>query len=681
MKNKLQRILAERKYDFLDELKDPQLWEVVPQDERKQVAMDLTMHGDEVLDEGNDALATELFDIAKQIAPDDSVIIHRQALAYASNNLHQGSLEISCSLLDQAAGLSPEDSDIWHTWGTVLIGLATLRQDPNILYEADQKFLKADSLATTPDTDLWWDWGFCWYEIGRQSGEAVDFHKALGKFKIADELGLDNEEFWNDYGNVLVELARLLGQYEILFEGIKRFEQAVACNPEYTEGWHNAGNCFQHLFEQTKDQSHFEKASECFEKASEIDEEDFLIWMQWGQLLATQGKFQHDPSLISEGIEKLEEAKYHAPDHPEVLSSLGEMFILLGVATENLDLLVEAERAIARSLELVSDDPNVWCLYGQCYSELGHYFDDEEYYLKALEKYHHGLSLDSKHPLLWYGLAMSYYAAGKLREDRGFIEKATRFYSRVLEFGDQHFAPFWHDWGQAFFKLAEMTLERSHVEAAIEKFRIAMNEMNTYELEPSLLYHYGCALHMLGEIDDETVHYEKAVQAFAKTLQLSPRFTKARRHLAVTLAHLGELLSDVDCFNKAIEQFHVAIHQDPEDEIAWNECGLAMLELAQLFYEPARPERSQNLYAQAENKLCQAVALGWAPALYNLACLHSLTHNYPAAIHYMERADSNGVLPDLEDLMHDEWLEDLRSTKQFQTFLSHMSTKQSESPE
>jgi len=44
-------------------------------------------------------------------------------------------------------------------------------------------------------------------------------------------------------------------------------------------------------------------------------------------------------------------------------------------------------------------------------------------------------------------------------------------------------------------------------------------------------------------------------------------------------------------------------------------------------------------------------------------------------MHFLEKAEQAGALPSLDDMLHDEWLENLVETPSFRHFISHISSK------
>lgn len=222
-------------------------------------------------------------------------------------------------------------------------------------------------------------------------------------------------------------------------------------------------------------------------------------------------------------------------------------------------------------------------------------------------------------------------------------------------------------------KVAEVNDREALVEEAIEKFEktIAIAE----RVEPEWLYNYGCAFDFLGDLTGEPEHYEKAIQLLIKVLELDPDYLPAIYNIALAFSHLGETVPDIDCLYRACEYFQQLLQKEPEDDLAWNDWGTTLVHLALLLYDPSLPEQSQELYAQSEEKFLQSVRLGCNSALYNLACIHSLNSNLDLAMQYIQRAADQNALPPVDDLLQDEWLENLRQTSEFRGFLTKLANR------
>ena len=341
-------------------------------------------------------------------------------------------------------------------------------------------------------------------------------------------------------------------------------------------------------------------------------------------------------------------------------------------------MLRDAESKIGLVLKAIPQQPEAWYIYGLCLSEFGRYFSADEYYFQAIDKFQRGLELKSSHPLLMHGMALAYYAIGELKGERQAIEASIRFFGQAAEQGGRLCSQFLSDWGVALMKLGEITSERSFIEEAAAKFEEAISSrldaLDGEEIELEWLYNYGCAMDFLGDFYDESIYYEKAVQVLTHVLKLDPDYIHARYNLALALSHIGELNADVDSFHCAIEQFEAVVLHDPEDEVAWNDYGISLLNLATLTADPVHSEKAQDFFDEAEVKLQHAAALGNLYAYYSLACLYALTNNAAAAIHYLEKAEQCDALPFFDDVIHDEWLDGLRDQPAYRRFISAFRT-------
>jgi tetratricopeptide (TPR) repeat protein len=535
-------------------------------------------------------------------------------------------------------------------------------------------------MGAQPDEHLMWHWGTCWYNIGKFSGEAVDFHQAQEKYRVAAALGCETGEFHNDYANSLVDLSCLIGRKDLLVEAAEHYSKTTTLNPKHYESWINLGCTYQRLYDLGGPYENFLKADECFEHATELKPDESLAWFRWAVLYSSLGKTTRDIERLYASLDKYEKADEHEPDCSPIALRWGEALMFYGAFTENLEILRAAEAKIIAAVNQSPEQAEAWFVYGTCLNEFGRYFNSEEYYQQAIEKFQYGLSLSPNNFHLHHGIALAHFAIGEINDDVAMIEKSVKFCSRAVELGGQNNPHFLSDWGVALMKLGEMTVDKVQIEAASEKFEQAiarrLESSQGEEVEIEWLYNYGCAMDFLGDFHEDAVYYERAVQVLSHVVSLDPEYTHARYNLALALSHLGELNADVDTFNKAVDLFHELVQQDPEDEMAWNDYGLTLLNLAVLIHDPVHSLEGHKLFEQAEAKLLQAVALGNIAAFYNLACCYALTGNPTASIHYLERAEQCDALPIAEDVLHDEWLDSLRNQPAYRQLISRLLNNQ-----
>lgn len=694
----LKAMLAANAFDKLTPFKEPAEWEAMTHDERELLGILFVKQGEHQLQQG-DSKVLESFELASKVAPHSPTIFYRQALIYASQGENIRCLKAADEALKKSVELDPSFVSAWHCWGNILLRIGYFYENMDHFIEADEKFAKAESLSKASKqryTDsLYWHWGVCLYNLGKYSGEAVDFHRALEKFRLAEH-EIDAPEFHFDFGHALADLATLIGRQELLLEAIDQYEKGTNLSPMSHEGWLCLACAYQRLFNFASSRKHFlklnlwreyfAKSDECFENAAEKNFDDPIIWMKWGELHLAAGRVARDPDQLTLAIEKFKNADFLETDNPYIMVRWGEALMLSASINESLEMLREAESKIVAALKPLAKECEAWYLYGLLMCEFGRYFACKDYYLKATEKFECGLQFKDAYPPLLQGMAMAYFSAGELSGDVKLVEKAIGCYARAAELCERVSAQFLSDWGVAQMKLGEMTNDPSHVEQAAAKFETAIldkmessGRLDSFEgddLELEWLYNYGCALDFLGDFNDEPVYYEKSVRALSHVLKLDPDYIHARYNLALALSHLGEINADADCFHQATEQFQMVIEHDPEDEMAWNDYALAFLHLGLLLNDPLHKENTRYYFDQAEHRLFHSISLGNIHAYYNLACLYALTERPVEAIYFLQKAEQADALPPADDVIHDEWLDALRDQPEYRLLIARQLNKQ-----
>lgn len=687
----LKEIASTQAFERLAPFRDDQTWQGMADEERELLATLFVLQGEEQLSRGEESVL-QTFALASRIAPQNASLYIRQGLALAGRSSHGHCLHLASQAFEKAIALQPLDFQSWFEWALVKVKLGVLYKDHGYLKEADHCFQKAEGLLQGHEEkgQFYWRWGICWMALSKLSGEACDLRIAIDKMRMAEELGVDESKFWTDFGILLLELSYLFQSQPLMNESLACFQKSVRKNSDCYEGWLGLATVSQQLYQVTAERSLFVQANEAFRHASQVSRGSLELWLRWGQLLLAYGKLHRDLETLKLAVDKYDKAHSYAPDHPIVLSGWAEAQMLVGSYSERLDLLREAQRKTLRCVELMSDNSRMWYLTGACLNELGRYFDDESYYLQAIEKFKYGLTFKQDDALLWYGLAQAHYALGSRREEISLVEHALSCCQRVVVCGGSGMPQFYCDWGVALMTLAEMTGEKQHVEAAIEKFEQAIayqvkgieeDVAGNEGLDVEWLYHYGCAYDYLGDFSDDPQHYEKAVQVLSQVVLMNPELYQARFSLAIALTHLGDVVHDVDCLQKAIELFESLSAEELEDETVWTEWGVALMTLAQLMHDSSRPGATIPLLEQADVKLHQAVALGGTVAYYQLACLCSLTGQFPIALDYLQRAAACRALPSIEEMKHDAWLEGLRHTEGYRHWMHQLSANSSHEDE
>jgi len=678
-KEELENILKNKSYMELESWIDPELWKEMAKDEKELLAFLFNKQGENLLKE-EDRDAFENFKRASKLAPRNIQIHFEQALAFAKQGENSLCLRTAIKSLKKVVKLDPDFFDGWVLWAQVLLSFGMLSHDIEMLHEANIKFLKAENLSQNASSvkigHLYRHWGICWYNIGKNSGEAVDFQNAIEKYTLAIKHGLDTPMLWNDYGNSLMEFGILIGKKEHCMEAIALYERATKEDPEYFAPWLNLASSLELMFSATGNPEKFTQSYNAFYQAAKLNADVPPVWVLWGRLLRRYGSAYRDLDKLEESIEKFEVADMLDPDNPGILAYWAEGYLQYGSQAEDLESLHKSEEKITRSLKLQRDNPHAWCLYGNYFVELGRYYSESKYYHRAIKKFKSGLSIDERSPELWYGMAVAHFALGNDPEDASLIQQAAQYCHQAIECGEGSNARFWNDYGLCYFRLAEMTNEKHYLESALDRFEQAVDldakQRSVDNLSAEYLHNLGCALDYMGDFESDQAYYEYAIQLFLKALKMDPSFHHIHYNLGLSLTHYAELTSDVNALHKAIEHFQIRIDHDYEDDNTLNEWGITLIQLAHVAQNSSKSQETHLYYEEAEQKFMQALSLGNTEVNYNLACLYSLSGNYKASFHHLEKAQKTGDLPKIDELLQDEWLEGVRQTTKFRQFLEHL---------
>jgi tetratricopeptide (TPR) repeat protein len=584
---------------------------------------------------------------------------------YGSDEGQEEVLLMASKKLKKAHLLDPNDGEILHAWGNTLALLGERYDETPFFLEAKNKYEKA--LGLVPSSQLFWDYGAIWYYLGVHSEEAVDLQKSLNAYERALEEEADlPAEFWVDYGASALLLALKVPQTHHIVKAVNCFKHAVSKDNESFNAWSSLAEALEALYEYTHDEDHFSQANECFEKASQISPHVAEHWLDWAKFLLSGARRNLDIKRVRSCLEKCHHAYALDTEDPIILTTWAEALALLGQLTERLDLIYEAENKIAEALDLDEEDPEIWLSLGRCFDSFGHYFHDYDYFYQAIEKFQTGLSIDRTCDALWHAMANTYATVGRLEDDPNALEQSLKFYEKALSFTAS--STRYVDYASALAKLGELTHDQKRLEQSIPLFEVAFSlQRNAAYLHPEWLFSYANALDVLADYYEEEKYYLRAIELFSHVLMIDPEYPRAHQRLAQAISHLGELTGQVEYFYRAIHHLRLALKLDEDNDSIYLDWGIALIQIAQ--YTPILTDVEQ-LMQDAGQKLTQAAKLGNVQAYYQLSCYFSLLREHEKALYFLMKADSFHALPHLDDLLHDDWLEYLRMTSEFQDFLS-----------
>lgn len=676
LKDRLVEILKTQDFHRLNEFEDFELWKNLKQDERELLGLLFVMQGEKYLREG-DQRVLESFKNANLVAPGCIRVMFRQALAFAKQASNIFCLKAANKIYESIIQLNPEMHRVWHSWGNTGLLIAIHSQREEHFLQALSRFDKAVELADRKSkksiAEVYRDKGMLWLHYGKMTGEPCEFVQSIQCYEKAISLGMNSYDLWNEYGNALIDLAALNGAPHLILEGVRKFWQSVRIKTDFFEGWINLSTALKELYQMTSQEAYFSIANKGFEKASKLDPDNLMVWVKWGQLLAFKGKRFKEIDLLKESCEKFQTADLYESHHPVILSSWAESLLFLGELNEDLNLLHEAESKALQSLQKHRDNPRIWCLYGNCLAEIGRYFEDESYYIRAIEKYELAQKIAPEDPVIWHRLGLAYMHIGLLRQDCKLLDKAGQCCKAAIKSGAKHQADIWNDWGYILLKLGIMTDQCEVVEEAISRFEqalmIALQNGNDYAIESQLWYNYGCALDFLGDYHNDESFLERAINVFNKVVETDPFFHHTYFNLALTTSHFAELNSSPEGYIQSLKYLETYTSFEPEDEEAWIEWGITLIDYAQLIDEPVRKGEFERLLKDAEEKFFYARNLGCSLAYYHLGSLYSLMEHTETALECLYKAKEIGVLPSQDELLSNPWLESIRNTNEFKRLI------------
>lgn len=684
VQQQLREILEKQSFEDLAPFTDPGSWKAMTSEERELLAILFVKQGKAQLSKG-DKEAAKSFKRAEKVAPKSPMVYYSQAVAYAAQD-DERSLNQALKALEIAVELDDCFINAWHSLGNVNARLGTITGKSHYFYSSDSAFQFTFDLAKEAKEEyqaiLCCHWGSLWYEIAKQSGEPSDYVRAVELFRFSQSKGLESGEFYNTFGRTLRDMGHLLDREDLMEEAKGHFLKAVTLSPEVSLWQFDVACICQELFEDTGNVDLFSESCDHFERTIDLDPDSEIVWCRYGELYSLAGRLSRSAELIEMALKKFERAHEVNPVASFVILRWVESLLNLFSLTEKLEFLNEALKKSISLVRIAPDSPDAWALNGECQLEYGRYFSSKEHFEQAIRILDCGLE---KHPTaisILSNLTFACFSYGDLTNDSSFIEKSLNLFYRLSTLHEEPPPQFYCDWGITLMKLGEMTRDKNPIELAIEKFEKAISskleEDSGEEVDPNWLYNYGCAFDFLGDFYEDPMYYDKAIHVLTHVVQTDPEHFPARFNLAIAFTHLGELSSDPQMFYKAVDQYHFLVHREPEDEMLWNDYGVCLLNLAVITSDPILGKVNKTMYDQAESKLLHAASLGNQGAYYNLGCLYALLNNFEAAMYYLEKGEQCDVLPPLEDILHDEWLENLRNYPPYRSFISRLLNSQEE---
>ncbi len=653
--------------------------DLLPEEQKKDLALRYLSMGELALLQGN-LNALSHFEAASSLDPNNPQIWFRQGLAffeYGSEEGKEKALLVAGKNFKIATQLHPQFFDAWVAWGNVLLQLGRFHDEHHFHIEAKEKYQKALEFSSEQPrealAELYWDLGIVWSEIAQHSGEALDVRLAIDALQNSkNHQEKPSPEFLNDCGKAYLEMGLLINDPRLYIQSIEYLQKSVITAPQYFDGWMSLAEGYSQLYINTMDERYVAKASDAFASAAKMSPRDWEVWLSWGQLLGESGRLNSDPKLLRLSIEKCARAATIDAKNPLIVSQWVESLSLLGASTARIDLLIEAEHKILKATDQFPDDPDLWHAYGICLIAFARYYEDPEYFEMAIEKLQYGLSIDRTDAELWHALGLAHKFYADLTDDRDLIERSIRFLIRAMDLKPSC-PSLIYDAACAYLQYSEKIEDLSSLQQAITLLEsLLQNQKDAILHHPEWIYEYACALEWLGDFTDEEVHFSRAIEIFSHILLIDPDFPRIHHKIAQCYVELGHLTDESEFYKRSLHSFRLATRQDEENDQIWLDWGLCLIHLA---HHTLDTDFMNQFYLDAEFKISRAGRLGNEAAYYNLSCLYSILGRTQEAMELIHKALAARALPPLEDLLDDEWLDNLRETPAFAQFLTALEAK------
>lgn len=628
----------------------------------------------------------EAIHLAETLSPNDALLLCRVAdLLYRYGELHQKGRFFLLALnkleiVKEIDFIFFNSSWEWsYLWGKILLRLGKLIGDDSFFESALQQFLSAEYIAVkhcqTLPTVFYWNWGEIWHQLGLYSGEPTDFQNGIQKFLQAQDLGERSPLFRISFGRVFVSFGELKGDSRPLEDAASLFRGVIAdtyypkeeVSKPFVLAFRELALCLKSSYCLTHENEVFEQADKVFQEAILASWENGDLWLDWGELFLHAGWINRDSKFVEIALEKLTSSKINQHDPFRVSALLGIGLVLIGLFFENLKLILEGKERIETALEMAPNQPML--LYASGVVNLGFalFYSESQKFSLASAFFEKCLELNFHVADCRHALFRTYFAWGVNQKDPSLIQKGIQSIS-LLSSLRPFSAHYLKEWGVALLQLRQHENDRDSQLEALEEAVIRFQEAYQLSVDLETLYHWGCALDMIGDLTIDEEAYEQAVEILKEVYREKPHEIQVCYHLGLALSHLGELSRHLESLEQAVQFLELVARSDSEDEMVACDLGYTYLNLSELIYDPVLPDKGETLRREAEKWLLKSVELGSEDAWYHLACLYSLANLCEASLYYLRKAQFAGYLPSNEELDQDEWLENVKKTPQYKEF-------------
>lgn len=623
-----------------------------------------------------DFLGLKFCDLAEKLQPDSADLLYRIGLAlseFGQAKLDRALILLSCKKFRQVIKKTPTHLQAAQALGSNLFFLAKELDEYHFFKEAravyETLLSQQDLMNQEFQSEVLTDISAILLEIGRKEQDHQEFQQALKYMQQASELRAPHpSDFWILFGHLAFEYGDLVNNQQFYFKSIELYKKALALTPKNSEAWFHLGLSLKHLYLLSLDEDHFAKSNECFSSAVSINALDYDFWIEWAHLLLESGQKSKDSKRLTASIEKCQRANQIDKDEIIHQTLWAEALTARGLIEDSIEDLNTAEHKIDRLLERDEVSSEIYVASGLILNAFASYFDDIDFNFQAIEKFQEGLKIDRKNHQLWYLMAETFCLTSYLTDDRKMMEKSFFFFQKALFFKQS--AEYYFAFAKAYIKLTELTQQKASLHLALYYFEQAFQKQpNVIYSKPDWLFEYSQALDLLGDKTEEASYYLKAIEILNHVLIVDPQFKDVHHRLAIIYSHLAELDQEKDAYLKSLFHFQIATKNDPENDTLLLDMALTLTNYAETLDDEIK--RFQ-LLKESEFKLVQSAKLGNIHSYYHLGGLYAMMNENAKAIQFILKAKELGSLPDVDELLQDAWLENLKGTEEFEHLLTQL---------
>lgn len=471
--------------------------------------------------------------------------------------------------------------------------------------------------------------------------EPLDYWKAIEAYAEIQGENPSND-FWFDYALAYYQLGLLTHKDVHFVKAAELMESFIAEDPFCCEGWAALGEIYTQLFMNTADSRYAELGNDCFLSAISLDPMKWKLWLARVQLLTEYGKLQKSEKILQEAVAVAEEALDHFCKYAEIRAAYLEANAYLYGLKESFAKLAELESIAEDEVDQNPNKASLWNALGVVYTQQGSVQGDSWYWEDAVEVLEKALQLDSSCFETLQALAGSYRNLAVFCEDGALLLKALEYYQKGIALKPTC-SLLSREYVSSLLLACEWDLSEDLAQKAVIQASLLKQDLQGK-------YSYALALSYRGECNGDAADLWEAIFLF-KELD-SEAFSDIDYRLALCYSYLASLEEDTGLLGISLGFFEKAYQQNSEDDKVCLEWGITLAELGLEIEDP-------SFYVYAEQKIKEAGSLGNQYAYYHLAALYSLMEKYEESLALLKKAEELDLLPPLEIMTQDTWLEGL----------------------